>query len=124
MYLHLGHVEVRPVDVVEVADLPLLPSYLAVTNVDIQLVCSQGRILHKLCYIAHLEHLCIYHWLFVLIISVSASFQHRDGYSNVLVLTQVQPEIPAHGAHESSHRGEALLLQGELRVRYICKYVD
>ena len=42
-----------------------------------------------------------------------------DGYSNVLVMTQVQPEIPAHGAHESSHRGEALLLQGELRVRYI-----
>ena len=59
------------------------------------------------------------HLLFVLIISVSASFQHRDGYSNVLVMTQVQPEIPAHGAHESSHRGEALLLQGELRVRYI-----
>ena len=34
-------------------------------------------------------------------------------------MTQVQPEIPAHGAHEGSHRGEALLLQGELRVRYI-----
>ena len=34
-------------------------------------------------------------------------------------MTQVQPEIPADGAHESSHRGEALLLQGELRVRYI-----
>ena len=48
LYLHLGHVEVRPVDVVEMADLSLLPSYLSVTNVDIQLVCSQGRILHKL----------------------------------------------------------------------------
>ena len=48
VYLHLGHIEVRPVDVVEVADLPLLPSYLDCTNVDIQLVCSQGRILHKL----------------------------------------------------------------------------
>ena len=55
----------------------------------------------------------------MLIISVSASFQQTDGHSNVLVMTQVQPEIPAHGAHEGSHRGEALLLQGELRVGYI-----
>ena len=59
--------------------------------------------------------LCVDH-LSLSIIPTSRRVQHA---SNVLVLTQVQPEIPAHGAHESSHRGEALLLQGELRVRYI-----
>ena len=59
--------------------------------------------------------LCVDH-LSLSIIPTSRRVQHA---SNVLVMTQVQPEIPAHGAHESSHRGEALLLQGELRVRYI-----
>ena len=34
-------------------------------------------------YPSRLDDLCIYHWLFVLIISIS-SFQQRDGYSNVL----------------------------------------
>ena len=39
--------------------------------------------------IAHLDDLCIYHWLFV---SVSASFQQRDGCSNVRPHTGQGPD--------------------------------
>ena len=34
--------------------------------------------------VSHLDDLCICHWLFALI--TLNSFQHRDGYSNVLII--------------------------------------
>ena len=43
--------------------------------------------MRKLQLIAHLDDLCVYHWLFVL--NIVASFQQRDGYSNVLRKLQV-----------------------------------
>merc|ERR1719150_26330 len=82
----LGHVEVRPVNVVEVADLPLLPSYLV----------SEGESSTNVVAPVLAKEQCVSHLLWpvlgrLLLVHLEAVAQHHDCVR--VLLSHHQPEV-------------------------------